>query len=231
MYVYVRVYMYICTYTCVYVCICKCICMCVCACVCICICIVYTYMYMCLYMYMYVYMCLYMYMYMYFYVYVYVSLYVCVYVSLYVYVCVYVSLYVYVYAYLYVYVFTYSHVYMLVATNLLSGSCVLGRLSLCDNVLMRSICSSRCIRFLALRVRALNRRAVLESRQLSAHLVSIPGRVRGDTKMDMKHHGTITHRMQVITQYLRSLVSKAIPLMVFGTKVLRYWVLGPAWLA
>ena len=29
------------------------------------------------------------------------------------------------------------------------------------------------------------------------------------------------------TQYLRTLVPKAILLMVFGTKVLKYWVLGP----
>ena len=30
------------------------------------------------------------------------------------------------------------------------------------------------------------------------------------------------------TQYLRSLIPKAIPLMVFGTRVLQYWVLGPS---
>ena len=30
------------------------------------------------------------------------------------------------------------------------------------------------------------------------------------------------------TQYLRSLVPKTIPLMVFGTRVLKYWVLGPS---
>ena len=30
------------------------------------------------------------------------------------------------------------------------------------------------------------------------------------------------------TQYLRTLVPKTIPLMVFGTRVLKYWVLGPS---
>ena len=30
------------------------------------------------------------------------------------------------------------------------------------------------------------------------------------------------------TQYLRTLVPKAIPLMVFGTRVVEYWVIGPA---
>ena len=30
------------------------------------------------------------------------------------------------------------------------------------------------------------------------------------------------------SQYLRSLVPKTIPLMVLGTRVLEYWVLGPA---
>ena len=30
------------------------------------------------------------------------------------------------------------------------------------------------------------------------------------------------------TQYLRTLIPKTIPLMAFGTRVLKYWVLGPA---
>ena len=33
------------------------------------------------------------------------------------------------------------------------------------------------------------------------------------------------------TQYLRTLVPKTIPLMVFGTKGLKYWVLGPSGLS
>ena len=30
------------------------------------------------------------------------------------------------------------------------------------------------------------------------------------------------------TQYLRTLVPKTIPLVVFGTRVLKYWLLGPS---
>ena len=33
---------------------------------------------------------------------------------------------------------------------------------------------------------------------------------------------------QTSTQYLRTLVPQTIPLMVFGTRVLKYWVLGPS---
>ena len=43
---------------------------------------------------------------------------------------------------------------------------------------------------------------------------------------------TVRHLLEVLegpsTQYLRTLVPKTIPLMAFGTRVPRYWVLGPS---
>ena len=106
-----------------------------------------------------------------------------------------------------------------------SGNSNLGQLQL-DHWLLCADLSADPVHGVISRARPWSQRLVMWPRLLSLMcLCLIQGLVKAPCTQPSSR---LTNSESPSTQYLRTLVPKTIPLVVFGTRVLKYWVLGPS---